>query len=176
MQFYVISPLFLLPLLKWRRIGLGLIFLTILGSFTAIGVLNTKHEFYAVDRGAVGGGVLMSAESDENGKEKETIFDVIYSKPWCRIGPYLIGIIVGYALYITGQKKNFINKWLVLLGWLVATGICMGVVYGLYKANPNLPVSSLYAAVSRTVWAIGVGWLVYACVTGHGGYINTILS
>ncbi|XP_076316098.1 nose resistant to fluoxetine protein 6-like isoform X3 [Tachypleus tridentatus] len=174
MQFYVISPLFLLPLLKWRRIGLGVIFFTILGSLTAIGVLSTKHEFYAVDQSVQGRGVFMGAPSEEN--EKETVFDVLYTKPWCRIGPYLVGILVGYALHLTGQKKSFINKWLVLMGWLVATGICMGVVYGLYKANPNLPVSSFYNTVSRTVWAIGVGWLVYACVTGHGGFINTLLS
>ena len=28
-------------------------------------------------------------------------FDVVYQTPWCRIGPYLVGMLLGYLLYIT---------------------------------------------------------------------------
>ena len=31
-------------------------------------------------------------------------FDVYYVKPYCRIGPYLVGMITGYILYRTDCK------------------------------------------------------------------------
>ncbi|XP_076346880.1 nose resistant to fluoxetine protein 6-like isoform X2 [Tachypleus tridentatus] len=106
----------------------------------------------------------------------EAYFNTIYQKPWCRIGAYLVGILLGYILYRLEKKKNFLNKWLVLVGWLLATGICMCILYGMYHANPGVKVSAFYFSVSRTMWAVGLAWLIFACVTGHGGFINTILS
>lgn len=32
------------------------------------------------------------------------LFDKIYDKPWTRLGPYFIGMAVGYFLYITDCK------------------------------------------------------------------------
>ena len=65
---------------------------------------------------------------------------------------------------------------LVLLGWLVATILSLLVVYGLYgytKGDVTLSVgvSALYNAVNRTVWGFGLCWVIFACVTGHGGAI-----
>ncbi|XP_078685750.1 nose resistant to fluoxetine protein 6-like [Branchiostoma floridae x Branchiostoma belcheri] len=104
----------------------------------------------------------------------------IYQKPYCRIGPYLVGIMLGYLLYRTrGQVR--MHKAVALLGWLAATGIGMGVVYGLYNHLTqgvvlSRPVAILYLTVHRTAWGVGLAWAVFACVNGYGGIINTILS
>ena len=29
--------------------------------------------------------------------------------------------------------------------------------------------ASIYTALSRSSWALGVGWIAYACVFGYGG-------
>lgn len=34
------------------------------------------------------------------------LFDKIYSKPWTRSGPYIIGMCVGYYLFKTDRKIN----------------------------------------------------------------------
>ena len=36
----------------------------------------------------------------------------IYAKPWCRIGPYIVGILAGYLLFIT--KKKIRMHWVCL--------------------------------------------------------------
>lgn len=38
----------------------------------------------------------------------------------------------------------------------------------------NKVVSALYSGVARSVWSIGVGWVVFACTTGNGGKARTI--
>lgn len=61
----------------------------------------------------------------------------------------------------------------MLLGWAVAAICCLSVLYGVrdtYQGHPmNLDTAALYNSVSRTVWAVGLGWLVFACCTGYGG-------
>jgi hypothetical protein len=36
--------------------------------------------------------------------EPLALFDKIYDKPWTRLGPYLVGMIVGWILYKTDCK------------------------------------------------------------------------
>ena len=61
----------------------------------------------------------------------------------------------------------------VALGWMLAAVGNLSVLYGLYhmvNGHPiSLGVSAFYNSVSRTVWAVGVAWVIFACVTGHGG-------
>ena len=71
------------------------------------------------------------------------------------------------------QMCEHLFQFAVALGWTVATVGNVSVVYGLYNMMNGHPVSvgvsAFYNAVSRTVWAIGVAWVIFACVTGHGG-------
>ncbi|XP_078606530.1 nose resistant to fluoxetine protein 6-like isoform X2 [Branchiostoma floridae x Branchiostoma japonicum] len=106
--------------------------------------------------------------------------NLYYQKPYCRIGPYLVGTLLGYLLYRTrGQFR--MHKVVALLGWLAATGIGLGVVYGLYNHLTegvvlSRPVAVMYLTVHRTAWGLALAWVVFACVNGYGGIINTILS
>nr|KAG5705740.1 hypothetical protein BaRGS_027399 [Batillaria attramentaria] len=88
-------------------------------------------------------------------------------------------MLAGYFLYHTDCRLK-INKIVNLSIWAVATGSAMGVVYGLYDAYNGHPitlsVAAFYNAVNRQVWALCVSWVVVACVTGNGGFVNTILS
>ena len=38
------------------------------------------------------------------------MFGDVYVKPWCRIGPYVVGIVTGYLLHITERNKPSIQK------------------------------------------------------------------
>ncbi|KAL5012245.1 hypothetical protein ScPMuIL_010796 [Solemya velum] len=102
-----------------------------------------------------------------------------YMVPYCRAGPYIIGIITGYLLR-KNQCKAKIEWYWNALGWTVATACCMSTLYGLYGAAQGSPMDSvtaaIYNALHRSVWAFGVAWLIFSCATGHGGIINSFLS
>ncbi|KAK7497006.1 hypothetical protein BaRGS_00011742 [Batillaria attramentaria] len=109
-------------------------------------------------------------------------FDEYYIKPYCRMGPYIIGLIAGYILYRYGSKIRM-NKIVVAIGWLAATGMALGSLFGLYDASKitdRVPLevweSALWNAVGRTAWGISIAWVIIACHAGYGGFVNTILS
>ncbi|KAK8771467.1 hypothetical protein V5799_025287 [Amblyomma americanum] len=43
-------------------------------------------------------------------------------------------------------------------------------------ALPAPWVAALYASCHRLVWALCIGWLVFACVSERGGVVNSVLS
>ena len=65
----------------------------------------------------------------------------------------------------------------VVLGWAIATASNLAVLYGLSHVAQGHPasagVAAFYNAVSRTVWGVGLAWVVFACVTGHAGALNS---
>ncbi|PVD22480.1 hypothetical protein C0Q70_18294 [Pomacea canaliculata] len=102
-----------------------------------------------------------------------------YVKPYNRMGPYVVGMLAGYFLYRNDCRLK-INKIVNLCAWAVAAACALAVLYGLYGASTGSPVtlatSAFYNAVQRHVWGACVCWVVVACVTGNGGFVNTILS
>ncbi len=50
--------------------------------------------------------------------------------------------------------------------------------YNTYRnVNPmNRTSAILYGTFSRLIWALSVSFIIYACVTSYGGFINQILS
>ena len=56
----------------------------------------------------------------------------------------------------------------------------LGVLFAMFPANngnlPEVHIAALYSATSRTIWALSLSWITFACVTGNGGFINSLLS
>lgn len=50
------------------------------------------------------------------------LFDKIYDKPWTRLGPYLIGMSVGYFLFKTDCKVKM-SKVCFIIFYIIATGV-----------------------------------------------------
>ncbi|XP_076232213.1 nose resistant to fluoxetine protein 6-like [Calliopsis andreniformis] len=103
------------------------------------------------------------------------LFDKIYDKPWTRLGPYLIGMLVGYFLFKTDCKVKM-SKTTVTVGWLLSSACLLSLLYGLYEAELSPLMAAAYSSLSHSVWALGLSWIVIACSTGYGGYVNSILS
>ncbi|KAH0954824.1 hypothetical protein HN011_009268 [Eciton burchellii] len=103
------------------------------------------------------------------------LFDKIYDKPWTRLGPYLIGMSVGYFLFKTDCKVKM-SKTTVVMGWLLSFACLLSLLYGLYEAELAPVTAAAYSSLSHSAWALGLAWIVIACSTGYGGYINKILS
>ncbi|XP_017764757.1 PREDICTED: nose resistant to fluoxetine protein 6-like [Eufriesea mexicana] len=102
-------------------------------------------------------------------------YESLYDKPWSRIGPYLFGMIAGWYLYKSDCKIK-IRKTIALVFWTLSFVTILSIVYGLYGNKLSPFLSAIYTALSHSGWAISIAWILIACVTGHGGIINKVLS
>ncbi|XP_048774751.1 nose resistant to fluoxetine protein 6-like isoform X2 [Ostrea edulis] len=153
---------------KWIGGIIGTTFL--FGSWVATGIISNYFKLPASQ-------LEQLADQQSMGTH---YFNEYYIKPYCRIGPYLMGILFGYLLYKTDCKLKM-NKVLNVFIWMVAITLGCLIVYGLYDdingtVHLSQNVKDLYNTTHRTVWGACVGWVVFACATGNGGFINTLLS
>ncbi|XP_061188052.1 nose resistant to fluoxetine protein 6-like [Saccostrea echinata] len=170
MQFFVLSPLMLIPLYFYYPLGIGVCFVWLLGSAITPGVVSSVLD---LPPSSAGGGGSPEGRAD--------YMSDYYIRPYCRMGPYIVGIIVGSLLYKTDCKVK-INKYLNLLLWFIFATLAILVLYGLRDAFVypedalNRDVSALYNATHKIVWGACVCWVIFACATGNGGFVNTLLS
>ena len=165
-QFFIVSPIFVLLLYHCWRIGFATIggimlaSIAIIGTFVGIANINA-NLFLTPDL---------------------TGWDNIYSKPYCRINAYLIGVLLGFVLYKKWRVKC--DLWILIcfysLMWIIAIGSCLVIVFGQYKTWNGHPFTKseniMYFMFSYTVFSTGVALMIYACHNGFGGVINKLLS
>lgn len=89
-------------------------------------------------------------------------------------------MVTGYIIHQSNGRIQF-SRRATILGWTGAVFGMLFVLYAMWNANtgvskPPVAVAALYGACSRTLWAIGLSWIVLACLTGHGGFVNVVLS
>ncbi|OQR69130.1 nose resistant to fluoxetine protein 6-like [Tropilaelaps mercedesae] len=170
MQFYIVSPVILLVLYKNRTVGLLLITFLGLASMAATAIIIAVNNYPAMPYISN----IVPLES-LNGYSAN-----VYIKPYCRMGPYLVGMVTGYVIHQSNGRLQFTRRATVL-GWVGAISGMLVVLYAMWNANtgvslPPVAIAALYGACSRTLWAVGLSWIVLACLSGHGGVVNSILS
>ena len=177
MQFYVITPLVLIPLYYFLPIGL-LVGLVLLGAgFLITSVLTAVYDYQANTFSFLAYGYVQSNTT------QYSYSDMVYTKPWNRIAPYLVGLMVGYIFF-----KNFrlikiprLVKLLIYCAmWAVAAFVMFWVVYGLYFTwhghIPGALENNVYITFTRFLWAVGLALIVIACHNGYGWFVNSFLS
>ncbi|XP_020297726.1 nose resistant to fluoxetine protein 6-like [Pseudomyrmex gracilis] len=149
MQFYIIGVALLIlstVYMYWTIIILGAL---LIGSILLSGYISYIYEYIPT--------------LDEFSRQ----LNIIYFPSWVRIGPYIIGIYTGF-LAIRLKNNLILKKKTVILYWGVAITCNILVLFGLYKRYISILSSATYVAFSRTVWAIGVAWILIACLTKNG--------
>ncbi|XP_052737109.1 nose resistant to fluoxetine protein 6-like [Bicyclus anynana] len=121
------------------------------------------------------GFVSYSSEHIPNSEDPFTQFDKIYDKPWTRLGPYLVGMATGWILFKTNLKIKMGMVW-ACVGWAVCTATFLFLIFGLYKTELDVVSAAVYSALSHSLWAACVAWVIIACSTGHGGWVRGLLS
>ena len=108
-----------------------------------------------------------------------------YNVPYVRFQPFLIGILIAYALYKTKGKEVKIPRVLNLILWQVSLITMFAIIFGpaarLREDNLNshtwTPFESLvYNCFHKTLWSLALGWIVFSCHKGYGGILNDFLS
>ncbi|CAH1370736.1 unnamed protein product, partial [Tenebrio molitor] len=168
MLYYFCSPLVLYPLWRWPVYGsVNLVFLYLL----SVGI-----NFYLAWENEYLGGMPLTNQLFET-----RYFQKHYIAPHVRASPYVIGLGFGYAIFKTKGKKIEMGFGMKFAAWIITIIFMFSVVVGSHvfqEENHDYDrlESSMYLSCSRSGWVLGIAWIVWACVHGHGGFVNDVLS
>ncbi|KAH9370547.1 hypothetical protein HPB48_011438 [Haemaphysalis longicornis] len=108
------------------------------------------------------------------------VLEQIYFRPYTHFGPFCLGMAVAYS-FVTKKPRFELN--LVCQGAAWSAAFVAGAMvlfctkqWGDGDALPEAWVAAVYAACHRLVWALCIGWLVFACISGRGGLVQSVLS
>ncbi|XP_076456300.1 uncharacterized protein LOC143290596 isoform X2 [Babylonia areolata] len=161
-QMYLLSPVVLYPLLLKPSVGLLLLVLLVVLQMTSTAFLTSDS-----------GGNLLSMSAD--------FFADVYSKPYCRVGAFAVGMGLGYFLHAT-RRQVFFRKTPLILGWMTSLGVVGTVVYVSHAGNGegagqwHVTQHALYQALSRPLWCLAVAFIIFVCSVGQGGMVYRVLS
>ncbi|ALC49557.1 CG10182, partial [Drosophila busckii] len=159
-QMYVISPLLLFVVYKWRRRGIAVVVLLMLllsACLFSTMVINNYTMFYY-----------------QNAQQ-------IYNSTHTHATPWLVGFIFGYLMHELRGKTIKLSRPMVWLGWLLCLALiftCIFATYPYYAGPKKLPIlnEAFYLTFTRIGWPLALGWVVFACNYGYGGMANSFLS
>ncbi|XP_067685689.1 O-acyltransferase like protein-like [Haliotis asinina] len=168
MQFYFVAPVVLIPLAlslqvknTFARKVLKLTGICVALACIIIGIACTGYYSY------------------HNFQDITGVFLHVYIKPWCRIGPFAIGMLVGYLIQ-TKKSEIKISPFMQGLGWVLAVavaGLCTLLTYDDTK-GPGWGIDgrTAFDTLFRPVWALVLAWVVFMCCKGKGGIVDWMLS
>ncbi|XP_032677213.1 nose resistant to fluoxetine protein 6-like [Odontomachus brunneus] len=152
-------------------IGLILLILLTIYFYTAVVILCTL----LIGTIVLTGYISYANEYVPTLDEQYRLQNILYYSPWTRIGPYIIGMITAY-LALKLNKKLVLKRRTVILCWCLGSACNVSVLFGLCERYISVLATAFYVGLSRTVWAIGLAWILIACYTKHGGIVNQLLS
>ena len=178
-QFFAMTPFLLLFYYKSKIYGWIAVLTLLIASYITTLVLAIEHDY------AVGMIDLAANYLD--------YWNVIYCKPYCRVAPYLIGIVLAYLFLEQGDKNANNNDFAVKLKRLVGHWYYRYILYFLsfwfialpvflpIDANKNpgkwgTAANAIYITFSRTIFTLGISFFAYPCLLGHGTPIYKFLA
>eukprot|EP00163_Fabomonas_tropica_P012730 TRINITY_DN2408_c0_g1_i1.p1 TRINITY_DN2408_c0_g1~~TRINITY_DN2408_c0_g1_i1.p1 ORF type:complete len:373 (+),score=36.55 TRINITY_DN2408_c0_g1_i1:438-1556(+) len=170
MQFFIISPLFLILLHKrplWGYLSIGA---ALTASFVVTGLI-VNH--YGLNANVIQEMLMPQALGDYT--------SLIYDKPYCRIAPYLVGMVVARLVRMhRARPTRPLNGLLLVCGWVLAWSAMLAAIFAFYGQYHGREWSNLanilYTAFARFAWACALGWVTWLCTTGQGGVVNQLLA
>jgi len=173
-QLHIITPIILVPLCLNLFAGIIVIALLFLTNIAVTAMVSIKLY--------------------ENFGFGEWYYDFVMV-PWTKAGPYLVGVVLGIALYRLRDRKIKIPKVVTILCWLGTIAMITAIALSskpIFGADvSDLPMdASLFAVTNfqlskteavllrtlgHTAWGLGVAWMIFSSETGHGGYLRSFL-
>lgn len=175
-KFWIITPLFLIQIGKSMKRGYSIIIGAILANIILVYWLASQCQ---IDIEAV---MSFKPESTDNMINN---MGQIYNRPYSRISPYLIGLLIGHIFYREdiGQLKIKLTRRLNQFAWIISLTISISLVF-LLKIFEHVEMDTTYmrdgfnfaSALGRPVWALCTAWFVFALAHGQARWLGNFLS
>ncbi|GBN46412.1 Nose resistant to fluoxetine protein 6 [Araneus ventricosus] len=166
-QLYLISIIVIIPLIRSQKIGLAINSFIILMSIAYTGIMTYIHDLAPT-----------ITFTHMNSDDEYVFFVHSYANVLSRAGPYFIGVFTGYLLVTKPHIK--ISEKIQVVGWILATLSSGMIIFATAIWHNVRPASFLeiliYSAVYKVAFAAGIAWMTFCCITGHGGFVNKLLS
>lgn len=175
-KFWIVTPLFLILIYKSMRRGYAVTMTVILANMVLVYKLATSSS---VDMKSV---IEFRPESADNMLNN---MGEIYTRPYSRIAPYLIGLLAGHLIYLIDTKQlqvNLSNNVKILIwSWFTLTTMVLTFILKIangFKLNEEaIPlVFGIGSALHRPLWALCTCWLVFALAHGQAKWVAKLLS
>ncbi|XP_072938825.1 uncharacterized protein [Epargyreus clarus] len=168
-QLYIVSPIVLFWVLNGNK---KLAWTALIGGLLAIFTASTIFNFIMK---LPAGTIAFSRMSEMGNFRMHYYFNTL-----TRASPFFMGMVLGYILHLCRGKRVKINPIVVLMLWIFALALFATPFYTTYLIVQldwdNQAVDSSINSFQRSIWALALGWLIFACVQGYGGPINWFLS
>ncbi|XP_046965866.1 nose resistant to fluoxetine protein 6-like [Vanessa cardui] len=97
-----------------------------------------------------------------------------------RASPFFIGMLYGYLLHKFKGRNLRMQKSVVATLWALSIALMAFCIFSIYPImqvdHDEQMFDNFLNAYMRGIWAMTLGWLIFACVYGYGGPINWFLS
>ncbi|XP_046571432.1 O-acyltransferase like protein-like [Haliotis rubra] len=107
---------------------------------------------------------------------------MVYEKPWCRIGTFAIGMMLGYILHTFKSRDAKMSPFLQGVGWLLALVAAGACTLATYDANAEgrpgwgVEARTAHETLYRPVWGLVLAWVIFMCFKGKAGFVDWMLS
>ncbi|GFW53258.1 nose resistant to fluoxetine protein 6 [Trichonephila clavipes] len=145
MQFFLVGIILLSILWRWPVVGLTIGITLLFGSWIVTWCISYYYDLVPLFVG------ITTATDYETYKNRLVLaWNLIYSKPYCRCGPYIIGILLAYIMY-QNRNKNWNMKLIARHHYFVRGGFVGHRSRASSKRlSPHLPVGSLDSSGGQT--------------------------
>lgn len=165
MQFFIVSPIFLYLLARFGSKCYWIIGAISVASGLSITICSYVYQFNWINH---------------TGDKYADWDPLIFHNTWHRIGPWLIGMLLGYYMFQTRDQRLALSKNMVIALWSATFISIVAVLFTpwpfYYFENQDVHYFAIYSGVHKSLWAAATAWIILACVKGERGFVNWFLS
>lgn len=100
----------------------------------------------------------------------------IYVKAYTHAPALFVGMIFGCL----AVRRHQLSRKMQAAAWVLAVTVSLAALLGVRSwfvgRQPERLESAFYGGLHRVSWGLSVGWVMYACATGRGGFVTKILA
>ncbi|XP_055913779.1 uncharacterized protein LOC129947292 isoform X2 [Eupeodes corollae] len=157
MQFYIMATLLLVYSTRYFKTTILILLTCLVSSWGVSGMISIHYNYTHK--------VANPFES----------FNFLYDKPWQRVGPYIVGMIIGFVVHVNKTPPKISHRTNLLL-WSGSLGLLFFVICGVYSGQLSVIATAFYVSIGHTAFGVALAWIVLSCCWGLANPVNKVLS